>query len=190
MLSGRIFSLVSYSPAISADALLAGFRVLGLDPQVLAERAGIAGRNLEEPDAVLPDEAFAAIWSEAMRLMPHEELPTEVGFAIPFGLFGIIDYLAGSAETVEAGLLALRDHFRAVVFGLALESRRRRRRRMATRGDDHGRLCVRRRRVYDCRNDGTLSRARRRALPAQRGRAHASGATITDAPRRAVPGPR
>ena len=70
---------------------------------------------------MLPDEAFGLLWSEAMRLMPHDELPTEVGFAVPFRCVRNRRLPCGERRNRRGRILALRDHFRAVVFGLALD---------------------------------------------------------------------
>jgi AraC-like DNA-binding protein len=109
-------------PAASGRAMLAGFAALGLDAGVLRRAAGIGEAELAAPDGVLPGEAFARLWQEAFRRAPREELPTEVGLAIPFGAFGALDYLAGSSPTVEAAFHSLRSHFRQVAhIGLEIE---------------------------------------------------------------------
>ena len=45
---------------------------------------------------------------------PRLELATQAGLAVPFGAFGTIDYLAGSAETVAGGMTALIDHLDSI----------------------------------------------------------------------------
>ncbi len=108
-------------PAVTARALLASFRALGLDADAIRDAAGLRPEELQPVDALLPEVAFARLYEEALRRAPREELPTEVGLAVPFGAFGHVDYLAASSETVEAALHALADHFRAVAHGFALE---------------------------------------------------------------------
>lgn len=116
---------MSFLPAATARALLAGFRAIGLDGDGLREAAGIAPAALEPVDALLPVEAFGRLWEEAWRRAPREELPAEVGLAVPFGAFGALDYLAASSPTVEAAFRALADHFRYVAAGFGLEVERR-----------------------------------------------------------------
>jgi AraC-like DNA-binding protein len=94
--------------------LLAGFAAAGLDADRVRRNAGLAEAELAAPDGVLRGEAFGRLWQEAHRQAPREELPTEVGLAIPFGAFGALDYLAGSSPTVEAAFHSLRSHFRQV----------------------------------------------------------------------------
>jgi len=107
-------------PAATARALLAGFGALGLDAEAIRAAAGIETAALEPADGMLPGQAFPRLWEEAFRRAPREELPTEVGLAIPFGAFGALDYLAGSSPTVEAAFHSLQSHFRQVAH-LALE---------------------------------------------------------------------
>jgi AraC-like DNA-binding protein len=108
-------------PASTARALLAGFSALGIDPEDLRRAAGIEAAELDPVDAAIPGEALGRLWREAGRRLPREELPTEVGLAVPFGAFGALDYLARSSETVEAACHALSAHFRQVASGVSLE---------------------------------------------------------------------
>jgi AraC-like DNA-binding protein len=110
-----------FLPAVTARALLAGFGAVGLDAGALRKAAGIAEAELEPVDGILPLEAFARLWEESFRRASREELPTEVGLAVPFGAFGALDYLAASSETVEAAFHALAIHFRQVAGGFVLE---------------------------------------------------------------------
>jgi AraC-like DNA-binding protein len=112
---------VDLCPAITASALLAGFRALGLDAPQMARAAGLEGQDLEALDAMIPIGALRALWEDALRRAPGEDLFTEVAMAVPFGAFGVVDYLCGTAETVEAGLRALGDHLQAVSVGNRLE---------------------------------------------------------------------
>lgn len=116
---------MSFLPAATARALLAGFGAAGLDGDALRKAAAIAPEALEPVDGLLPVEAFARLWEAAWRRAPREELPTEVGLAVPFGAFGALDYLAASSPTVEAAFDALAGHFRYVASGFGLEVERR-----------------------------------------------------------------
>ena len=101
-------------PAATARGMLAGFSVLGLDSAWLQKEAGIDGATLAQVDGLLGPDAFERLWQAARRRAPQEELPTQLGLAIPFGAFGALDYLAGSSPTVEAAFLSLQAHFRQV----------------------------------------------------------------------------
>lgn len=105
----------------AAQALLAGFAGVGLDPVRLARRCGLSGVEAQPAEAVLPPQAFLALWEEAARARPGPELATRVGLAVPFGAFGALDYLAGSSPRVETGFLALATWFRQVAVDFRLE---------------------------------------------------------------------
>ncbi len=100
--------------AATVRALLAGFEAVGLDGASLRRATGETDAALSDPTGALPAAVFPALWQEAIRQARREELPTEVGLAIPFGAFGALDYLAGSSPTVEAAFHSLRGHFRQV----------------------------------------------------------------------------
>jgi AraC-like DNA-binding protein len=107
-------------PAVSAEALLAGLQACGIDAADIRRAAGLAPRY-QDPIELLPNALWDAIWRRAHELDPRPELPTLAALHVPFGLFGSLDYLAGTAETVRGGLQALSDHFSAATTGTDLE---------------------------------------------------------------------
>jgi AraC-like DNA-binding protein len=110
--------------AAAARALLAGFRGVGLEAEAIREAAGISRSALEPVDGVLPAEAFGRMWQEAFRRAPWDELPTEVGLAVPFGAFGPLDYLAASSADVASAFDSLAAWFRTIASGFSLEVER------------------------------------------------------------------
>jgi AraC-like DNA-binding protein len=100
---------------------LAGFRVLGLDVEALQREAGLDASMLARLDGVFEDVCFERLWSAAFARAPREELPTEVGLAIPFGAFGALDYLAGTSADVEAGFVVFARHVRQVATQFRVE---------------------------------------------------------------------
>jgi AraC-like DNA-binding protein len=109
-----------FVPAVSAEALLAGLQACGIDTAKIRKRGGLADRYVD-PSEQLPNSVWDAVWLEAGKLDPRPELPALAGMRVPFGLFGPLDYLAGSAQTVRGGLQALADHFSAAAAGIELE---------------------------------------------------------------------
>ena len=109
-----------FVPALSAEALLAGLQACGVDTAHIRRTAGLAPRY-SDPSEMLPGSAWEAIWLEAAKIDPRPELPALAAMRVPFGLFGTLDYLAGSAQTVRGGLQALADHFAAAAAGIELE---------------------------------------------------------------------
>ena len=65
--------------------MLLGFEALGLDIEALRAAAKITEAELDAIDGTLPVECFGALWMEAFRQAPREELPSELGFAVPVG---------------------------------------------------------------------------------------------------------
>ncbi len=113
--------IASRLPVATARALVEGFRAVGLDADAIRTAAGVPAQDLAAFDGDLPGEAFGRMWQEAFRRAPREELPTEVGLAVPFGAFGPLDYLAASSATVEAALHSLAGLFRYAATGFSLE---------------------------------------------------------------------
>lgn len=107
--------------AAAARALLAGLRGVGLDAEAIREAAGISPGALAPFDGALPAEAFMRLWKESFRRAPREELPTEVGLAVPFGAFGPLDYLAASSTDVASAFVSLAAWFRTVASGIQPE---------------------------------------------------------------------
>ncbi len=109
-----------FVPALSAEALLAGLQACGVDAARIRATAGLAPRY-SDPSQMLPGSVWTDIWAAAERLDPRADLAALAATRIPFGLFGTLDYLAGSAQTVRGGLQALSDHFAAAASGIELE---------------------------------------------------------------------
>ncbi len=109
-----------FVPALSAEALLAGLQACSVDTARIRRTAGLAP-HYSDPSEMLPGWAWESIWLEAAKIDPRPELPTLAAMRVPFGLFGTLDYLAGSAQTVRGGLQALADHFAAAATGIELE---------------------------------------------------------------------
>lgn len=107
-------------PAISLEALLAGLSAIGIADQPIRARLKLAARYTD-PSAKLPVAVWQSVWAEAQKVDPRPELSALVALAVPFGQFGIVDYLAGSSATVSGGLKALADHFLAVSSGTRIE---------------------------------------------------------------------
>jgi AraC-like DNA-binding protein len=109
-----------FVPAVSAEALLAGLQACGVNTAKIRKLGGLAARYVD-PSEQLPNSVWDAIWVEAAKLDPRPELPALAATRVPFGLFGPLDYLAGSAQSVRGGLQALADHFSAAAAGIELD---------------------------------------------------------------------
>jgi AraC-like DNA-binding protein len=104
-------------PAGALRGLLAGFDDMGLDGRTIraAVTAACQGAALPDAfDATVPVGAYLAAWEAAERQHPAPGLPTRAAAGIPFGAFGIVDYLCGSADNVGGGCESLALHYRLV----------------------------------------------------------------------------
>ncbi|MDX2091432.1 MAG: helix-turn-helix domain-containing protein [Kofleriaceae bacterium] len=116
----------SFYPAVSAGALLAGFGALGFDTSAIRSEAHVEG-DLHDPEATLP----IATWRELIEAgkrrflraqdWRHDAVTMAAGLATPFGSFGPIDYLAGSAMDLASGIRSLTSHFQALAARFTLE---------------------------------------------------------------------
>ena len=107
-------------PAVSVDALFVGLDACGLDSRRIRHDLGLAPRYVD-PTELLPYAVWNGIWETARKLDPRPEMPTMAAQNVPFGMFGALDYLAGSSETVRGALLSLADHFSSVSTGTEIE---------------------------------------------------------------------
>lgn len=105
-------------PALTLQLQLQGLSSLGLDTQRVRERVGPLP---EAPDALVPRQAYLDMWDEAERLFGQPGLPSALATAIPFGAFGALDYLVGSANTIAACCESALLHFSMVASDVWLE---------------------------------------------------------------------
>lgn len=108
-------------PIITAHATLCGLRALGYDADAFADTAGLPSAGLMDPFATVPSGVFGRLWMLAFEADPRPHLPVLVGCAVPYGAFGLLDYLVGSAPTVGQGLAALARYFRLVATTVRLD---------------------------------------------------------------------
>lgn len=92
-------------------AQLQGLKALGLNADQL--RAEI-GPLPDDTKALVPIRSYLALWDCAQRDYGKPGLPSALAGAIPFGAFGMLDYLAGSATTLGACCESLALHFSIV----------------------------------------------------------------------------
>jgi AraC-like DNA-binding protein len=75
----------------------------------------------EAPDALVPTQAYLDMWAEAHAQFGQPGLPSALAMAIPFGAFGALDYLVGSANTIAACCESAQLHFVMVAADVWLE---------------------------------------------------------------------
>ena len=112
--------MVRWIPAITIQAMLDAFRVLGLDERRLRADANVSEELLDRRGLV-PDLVRERLWASAYREAQRDELAVEAGLALPFGALGPMDYLAASAETLGSGCEALAQYFGSLSSERSLE---------------------------------------------------------------------
>jgi len=100
--------------------MLEAFRVLGLDQRRLRAEAEVSEQQLDSA-SLLPDAVRQRLWAGACRDAQREEFAIEAGLALPFGAFGLMDYVAASAATLGESCEALARHFHRVSCARRLE---------------------------------------------------------------------
>jgi AraC-like DNA-binding protein len=105
--------MARWVPAITIQAMLEAFRVLGLDERRLRVEAEVSEQELVG-DSLLPDAVRQRLWASACREAQRDEFAIEAGLALPFGALGLIDYIAASADTLGECCEALARHFHRV----------------------------------------------------------------------------
>jgi AraC-like DNA-binding protein len=137
--------------AMTIHAMLEAFRALGLDDQRLIAEARVPERKRESRapegetrsqgrvaahvnkapltwpgtdsgrEALLPDFVRQRLLAGACRAAKRDEFAVEAGLALPLGAFGLMDYLAASADTLGKSCEAMARRFHEVSCEHSLE---------------------------------------------------------------------
>lgn len=105
---------------------------LGIDADALYRAVPELPRT---PDCQVAFGVYLAFWQAAGRAFGRPGVISAVAMGVPFGSFGVLDYLAGSAQTLRGALETARLHLSLVSFGEKLE--------IADSGDDRVWVAVR-----------------------------------------------
>ncbi len=108
----------AWLPVQTLHLQLKGLQALGLDSQRVRDRVGPLP---EAPDDLVPLQCYLDFWEEAQALYGLPGLPTALAMAIPFGAFGALDYLVGSADTVAGCCESAQLYFTMVAKDVRLE---------------------------------------------------------------------
>jgi AraC-like DNA-binding protein len=112
------FAADTLVPAGALHANLQGAAALGTDMASL--HAAVPDLPLT-PDCAVPVGRYQAFWDAMERLDPRPGMVSAVAMAVPFGAFGVLDYLACSAETLRGVVETTRLHLSMVGFGTRIE---------------------------------------------------------------------
>lgn len=111
--------------AATVRAVVDECRRQGLDDELLLETGPLCSENLEVLDRRLPVEIVYDVWANALTLTGDPLLGLHAAEHLPFGAFGVPDFIAANAPTVREGLARLCRYFRIITSGgtLHLEER-------------------------------------------------------------------
>ncbi len=107
-------------PAVTVMALVEALETLGAPAAALRERLP-DGEVDVEPGRRLPQSVWRGLIDVARDNVARPTLALEAGMAVPYGGFGVVDYLVGSSVDVRASMLALQSNFPALATGVGCE---------------------------------------------------------------------
>jgi AraC-like DNA-binding protein len=109
-------------PVGTLKTQLAALASLGLDAAAIEHAiAARFGALPLQPETPVSSAAFGLMWQLAQHAFGRPGLPTAVAMAVPFGAFGAIDYLAGSADTVAGCVASVQLHMTLVAHDTQLD---------------------------------------------------------------------
>lgn len=83
--------------------MFGGLARLGIDIDDLIAPTGVTRADLENPDAIIPASACAAVFAR-VRALPIKNLALKLAVGTPIGASPLLDYLIASAGSVREGL--------------------------------------------------------------------------------------
>jgi AraC-like DNA-binding protein len=95
--------------SISIRAMVEGMRAVGLDVPRILRRSGLRELDLVKNGGRVPDSVYETMWREARRAARDDAIGAAIGAAVPMGMFGVVDYLAASANTLGESMASMRD---------------------------------------------------------------------------------
>lgn len=106
-------------PAQTVEAILTGMAAVGVDVSEIRAAMSLPAAPSEFGER-WPQAALSFAWMRAVQTLGRPTAGAEVALGVPFGAFGLVDYLIASADTVGGGIHALIEHFRSLTRQIAL----------------------------------------------------------------------
>jgi AraC-like DNA-binding protein len=89
---------------LQAAAVVAGLVAAGADVEAVFARAGIPLAELGDPDRRFPREKMLALWRAAREATGDTSFGLRVAEHVPYGSFGVLEYIARSSSTLGDAL--------------------------------------------------------------------------------------
>ena len=97
-------------------AVLGVARAAGLDAGELARAHGV-GAAMTDVDARLPHAAWIALWQDVIGRTSRDSLGIDAAEGLPWGHWDVIDYLAGTSDTLGTALRRFERYFAIISTG-------------------------------------------------------------------------
>ena len=94
--------------------LLAHVTALGHDTGPLRHLPGLRGKNLDDPDTRVPEQAAAEAWRLAAQISGDAALGLHMALAVPQGTFDLLEYAFRSSATLAAAVGQLGRYSRVI----------------------------------------------------------------------------
>jgi AraC-like DNA-binding protein len=99
---------------VSTRAVVEAAARRGVDPERILAPSGVSSALLADPDGRLPAEQIRPLWERAAAESGEPELAVRAAIELPWRSYRVLDYLAGSADTVGDALGLVARYFRIV----------------------------------------------------------------------------
>lgn len=86
----------------------------GVPTRVWMEECGVDEALLDQPGARVPRAAFGRLWRRLVAETGDEGVAFEIGKGVPFGTFGVVNYLIATARDVGSGFRVMNEVYRLI----------------------------------------------------------------------------
>jgi len=107
--------------SLALRARLGALQSLHFDPSELCRRAGVDETALANPQHFLPEASIWNVWREAFADCGDPALGLRAGATVPFGAYGVLNYLSMSARTLGEGQAMLARYWPLIGTGRRVE---------------------------------------------------------------------
>jgi AraC-like DNA-binding protein len=86
----------------------------GVNSEIVLAEAGVDHAIFADTEARLPRERWAAVWRVLEGKLGDPAIAVHLAYAIPFGAFDVLDYVAVTSPTIGEGIIRASRYFRLV----------------------------------------------------------------------------
>ena len=107
--------------SLALRARLSALEQLDVDTKEICRRVEIDETALADPQYFVPESTIWAVWREAVAQSGDEALGLHAGATVPFGSYGVLNYLSMTATTLGEGFELLARYSRLIATGSRFE---------------------------------------------------------------------